>query len=56
MYKIAKDRLPELYAAVSAVKNIYLPVENANQCLFEKYEDGCNVNIDCLKTVKSAKE
>ncbi|MBO5148482.1 MAG: 4Fe-4S ferredoxin [Clostridia bacterium] len=56
MYKIAKDRLPELYAAVAAVKDIYVPVENANQCLFEKWTPTSNVNIDCLKTVKSAKE
>lgn len=56
MYKIAKDRLPELYAAVAAVKDIYAPVENANQCLFEKWTPTSNVNIDCLKTVKSAKE
>ena len=27
MYKIAKDRLPDLYAAVAAIKNIYVPVE-----------------------------
>lgn len=56
MYKIAKNRLPELYAAVSAVKNIYLPVEDAGQCLFEKWEPASKVCIDCLKTVKSAKE
>lgn len=56
MYKIAKDRLPDLYAAVAAIKNIYVPVESANQCLFEQWTPVSNVNIDCLKTVKSAKE
>lgn len=56
MYKIAKERLPELYAAISAVRNLYLPVEDAGQCLFEKWEPGSKVCLDALKTVKSAKE
>lgn len=56
MYKIAKERLPELYAAISAGKNLYLPVEDAGQCLFEKWSPESKVCIDCLKTVKSAKE
>ena len=56
MYKIAKERLPELFAAVSAVRNLYLPVEDAGQCLFEKWTPESNVCLSCLNTVKSAKE
>ena len=56
MYKIARERLPELYAAISAVKSLYLPVEDAGQCLFEKWTPESRVCLDCLNTVKSAKE
>lgn len=56
MYKIAKERLPELYSAISAVKSLYLPVEDAGQCLFEKWTPESRVCLDCLNTVKSAKE
>lgn len=57
MYKIAKDRLPELYAAISAVKSLYIPIEDAaNQSQFKKWEEGSNVCLSRLNTVKSAKE
>ena len=46
MYKIARERLPELYAAISAVKSLYLPVEDAGQCLFEKWTPESRVCLD----------
>lgn len=56
MFKISTNRLPELFAAISAVKNLYLPIENGGQCLFERWSQSSSVCLTCLNTVKSAKE
>ena len=56
MLRIAKERLPELFSGISAMKNLYLPIENGGQCLFERWTQDSKVCLDCLNTVKSAKE
>lgn len=53
--KLCKD-LKALYDAIAAVQELYLPVSDGVTTDFKKYEDGCNVNLKALKTVRSAKD
>ncbi len=53
--KLCKD-LKALYDAIAAAQELYLPVSDGVTTDFKKYEDGCNVNLKALKTVRSAKD
>ncbi len=53
--KLCKD-LSALYEAISAVQELYLPVSDGVTTDFKKYESGCKVNLNTLKTVRSAKD
>ena len=56
MYKIQKADLPKLYAAIAGQNDLFLPIKTAGQTNFGLYTEGCDADIDTLKTVKSAKD
>lgn len=53
--KLCKD-LNALYAAISGVQDLYLPVNYEGRTDFKLYEEGANVDLKTLKTVRSAKD
>ena len=56
MFKIAKSKLPGLLKAIAAQQELFLPVNNNGQVNFAAWFEGCNADIDTLKTVKSPKD
>ena len=56
MYKIKKESLDALYAAIAAENDLFLPVKAAGQTNFGLYTEAAEVDIDTLKTVKSGKD
>ncbi len=56
MKKIARENLPLLYARIAENSDLYLPVQNDGQTNFAAYSEDANVDLDTLKTVKSAKD
>ena len=56
MLKIAKERLNELYKAISATMPLVLPVKKAGQVNYGVWEDGVETSVETLKTVKSPKD
>ena len=56
MLKIALERLPELYAALSNEKQLYIPMEKNDAVQYGVWQEGAEVRLDVLNTVKSAKD
>lgn len=56
MKKIAYGKINELYAEIAAKTELYLPVRKAGALNFAKYEEGVEVDVNALQTVKSAKD
>ena len=56
MLKIAKERLNELYAAISQNMALVLPVKKAGEVNYAVWEEGKEVSLETLKTVKSPKD
>ena len=56
MYQIAKSKLNELYGAISAKEDLFLPVQKAGQTNYGLWTEEAVVDIDTLKTVKSGKD
>lgn len=56
MYKISKNNLSTLYAAIAQQNDLFLPVKTAGQTNFGLWTENAEVDIDTLKTVKSAKD
>lgn len=56
MYKIAKDQLPSLFAAVSGKQDLFLPVKKCGQTNYGLWTEEAEADLDTLKTVKSAKD
>ena len=56
MYKIQKENLSALYAAIAAKNDLFLPVKTAGQVNFGLWTEEADVSIETLKTVKSAKD
>lgn len=56
MKKIAYSKINELYAEIAKNLDLYLPVKKAGALNFAKYEDGADVDIESLQTVKSPKD
>ena len=56
MFKIAKSKLPELLKAIAAQQELFLPVNNNGQVNFAAWFEGCNADIETLKTAKSPKD
>ena len=53
--KICKD-LSALYEAMNSAMELYLPVSDGAVTEFRRYESGANVNLNTLKTARSAKD
>ncbi|MCL2205426.1 MAG: 4Fe-4S dicluster domain-containing protein [Treponema sp.] len=55
MKKIAKDNWTKLYTVISASYPLYLPVRKGGQLNYAPWEEGCEADIETLKTLKSPK-
>ncbi len=55
MKKLAYSRLPELFAAISAQKKLYIPAERGGRAEFLPYQDGMELTKS-LNTARSAKD
>lgn len=56
MYRIKKDRLPELFAAMAKTQDLFLPLRKADQTNYGLWSEDAKVDLDTLKTVKSGKD
>lgn len=56
MYRIEKSRLPELYASMSKIGDLIIPVKSAGKTNYALWQEDVQVDIDTLKTVKSPKD
>ena len=56
MYKIAKENLSALFRLIAETYELYLPVKTAGQTNFAAWSEDAEVDLDTLKTVKSAKD
>lgn len=56
MYKISIDKLDSLYALLNNEMDLVLPIKKANQVNYGLYQEGVDVSLDTLKTVKSPKD
>lgn len=56
MYKIEKSRLGELFAAIAAQEDLFLPIKKCDQANYGLWTEEAEVDLDTLKTVKSAKD
>ena len=56
MLKISKERLNEVYAKISESKGLYIPVKNAGEVNYAIWNEGSEVSLETLKTVKSPKD
>ena len=55
MLKIAKERLNELYATINESFGLFIPVKKAGEVNYEVWQEGKEVSLETLKTVKSPK-
>ena len=56
MFKIAKENLSALFSKIAENNELILPVKVANQTNFGYWSEEADVDLDTLKTVKSAKD
>ena len=56
MYRIKTQALPDLYAAMAAENDLFLPVKAAGKTNFALWQPDADVDIRTLKTVKSPKD
>lgn len=56
MYKIAKEKLSELFALIAEKRELYLPVNVNGQANFAAWSEDAETALDTLKTVKSPKD
>ena len=56
MLKFTKEQLPELLKAIAESKDVFLPINKNGVTNFGFYKEGCNPDLETLKTVKSAKD
>lgn len=56
MFKIAKENLSALFQMIAENQELYLPVERAGQTNYAAWTPEVTVDLDTLKTVKSAKD
>ena len=56
MFKIAKENLSALFQLIADSQELYLPVKKAGQTNFAVWSEDADVDLDTLKTVKSAKD
>ncbi|MBQ8406116.1 MAG: 4Fe-4S dicluster domain-containing protein [Clostridia bacterium] len=55
MFKIAKERLNELYAKIAETQGLFLPIKKAGEVNYAVWGEGKEVSLETLKTVKSPK-
>ena len=55
MIKIKREDLNRFFDTIAEKMPLYLPVKKAGEVNFGAYEEGAEVSLDTLKTVKSAK-
>lgn len=55
MFKISKERLNALYAKINESMGLYLPIKRAGEVNYAVWEEGKEVSLETLKTVKSPK-
>ncbi len=55
MFKIARERENELYAKIAESMGLYLPIKRAGEVNYAVWEEGKEISLDTLKTVKSPK-
>jgi len=56
MKRIALENLPKLYAAIAEKQSLILPVKSADKTNFGLWTEDAEVDLQTLKTVKSAKD
>ena len=56
MKRIAIENLPKLYAAIAEKQSLFVPVKTAGQTNFSIWSEEKEVDLQTLKTVKSAKD
>lgn len=56
MYRIKKEHLPELFAAMAKTQDLFLPLRKADQTNYGLWSEDAKVDLDTLKTVKSGKD
>ena len=56
MLKIEKAKLADLFGAISAQEELYLPIKKNNSSEYGLYTDGVETALDMLNTVKSPKD
>ncbi len=56
MYKIALDNLATLFSLINESKELYAPIKIGEQVNFAAWDENAQVDLQTLKTVKSAKD
>lgn len=56
MLKIKLADLPELFSKIAAAQDLFIPVQQADQTNFAKWEESAVVDLETLHTVKSPKD
>ena len=56
MFRIQRENLPGLYAAIAAESDLFLPVKAAGKTNYALWSPECQPDLDTLKTVKSPKD
>ena len=56
MFRIQKEKLPALYAAMAADADLFLPVRAAGKTNYALWTEACEPDLTTLKTVKSPKD
>ena len=56
MFKIAKERLNDLYAKINESMGLFIPVKKAGEVNYHVWGEGKEVSLETLKTVKSPKD
>lgn len=56
MYKVERARLQELFAAIGAKEDLFLPLRKCDQTNYGLWTEEGSVDLNTLKTVKSAKD
>lgn len=56
MYRVKKDKLAELFQAISETQDLFLPLKKCDQTNYGLWAPEETFDLDTLKTVKSAKD
>ena len=56
MYKMKKENLSALFQKIAEEQELFVPVKSAGQTSFALWDEGADVDLETLKTVKSPKD